>query len=211
MALFEDKSFEKIRQSSVEDLYASLLSLLEGLPGPLSGAYPYTRKYLIEEDLDLFHKTKPIYDLIRLYLFELIRRTILTIKDLEENFDLNQTHEDSPNRSILLEKNAVCSKCFEAFQMSDPIVLVPTKCRMFAHGKIKSFMMCVPCSLPYGPYHKNDERVVTPEVLKELEWMNYILMWRDSKEIVLPLIYSKDRHLKHVKRTMIKQMKETLV
>lgn len=208
MNLFEDESLEKINQSSVEDLYVCLLTLLEGLPGPSSGAYPYTRKYLIEEDMELFHKTKPVYDLIRLYLFELIRRTILTMKDLEENFDLNQTHEDSPNRSILLERDAICSKCFEPFQMGESIVLVPTKCRMFAHGKIKSFMMCVPCSLPYGPYHKNDERLVTPEVLKELEWMNYNLMWRDSKEILLPLIYSNYRHLRYLKRTMIKQTKE---
>jgi len=210
MNLFEDESLEKFSQSSVEELYECILALLEGLPGPSSGAYPYTRKYLIEEDMDRFHKTKSVYDLIRLYLFELIRRGILTMKDLEENFDLNQTHEDSPNRSILLERDAVCSKCFETFQMGHLIVLVPTKCRMFAHGKIKSFMMCVPCSLPYGPYHKNDERVITHEVLKELEWMNYILMWRDSKEILLPLLRSNYRHLRYVKRTMITQMKEHL-
>lgn len=206
MNLFE--SPKKMSQS-VEELYEGLLTLLEGLPGPSSGAYPYTRKYSIEEDTSLFHETKPVYGLIRLYLFELFHRTILTMKELEENFDLNQTQEDSPNRSILLEKDAVCSKCFEAFRMGDPIVLVPTNCRLFAHGKITSFMMCGPCSLPYGPYHKNDERVITEEVLKELEWMNYNLMWRDSKEILLPLLRSKYRHLLYVKRTMT-QMKETL-
>lgn len=207
MYLFEDDSLEKIGESSVEDLYVGCLTLLEDLPGPSSGGYPRTRKYSIDEDKSIFAKTKPMYDLIQFYLFELIRRNILRMEDLEENFDLNSTYEGSPNRSITLEKNAICSKCFEPFQLSQPILLVPTTCRMFAHGKIKSFMMCVPCSSPYGPYHKNDERVVTTELIKELEWMNYNLMWRDSKEILLPLLRSKYKHLTYVKRTMISQSK----
>jgi hypothetical protein len=205
MNLFEDDSFG---QSSVEDLYIGCLTILDDLPGPSSGGYPYTRKYSLNEDMDLFAKTKPMYDLLRLYLFELIRRNILRMEELEENFDLNSTYEGSPNRSITLERNACCSKCFEPFHLDQPIVLVPTTCRMFAHGKIKSFMMCVPCSSPYGPYHKNDERVVSPELIQELEWMNYNLMWRDSKEILLPLLRKKYRHLQYIQRTMLAQRKE---
>lgn len=203
--LFEDDSFST---SSVEELYKGCLSILEDLPGPSSGGYPYTRKYSLNEDMDFFAKTKPMYDLLRLYLFELIRRNILRMEELEENFDLNSTYEGSPNRSITLEKNAGCSKCFEPFQLEQPILLVPTTCRMFAHGKIKSFMMCVSCSSPYGPYHKNDERVVTPELIQELEWMNYNLMWRDSKEILLPLLRSKYKYLQYIQRTMLAQRKE---
>jgi len=199
MNLFEDDSFSHV---STEDVYVNCLTLLESLPGPNSGGYPYTRKYLIEEDVSLFHETKPVYDSIRMYLFELIRRNVIRMEELVENFDLNSTYEGSPDRSILLEKDAVCSKCFEPFQRDVPIVLVPTTCRMFAHGKIKAFMMCAPCSLPYGPYHKNDERVVTPELIPVLERMNYDLMWRDSKEILLPLLRSKYKHLMYIKRTM---------
>jgi hypothetical protein len=202
MNLFEHESLNM--DGTVEDLYIRGLALLEELPGPSSGGYPYTRKYSIEEDMELFHKTKPMYDWIRLYLFELIRRNSLRMEELEENFDLNSTYQGSPNRSITLEKEAICSKCFEAFRVGDPIVLVPTACRMFAHGKIKSFMMCEPCSNPYGPYHPNDERVVTADLIIELEWMNYNLMWRDSKEILLPLFRSKLRYLQYIKRTMIK-------
>ena len=208
VSLFQDPSLEKIEQSSTEDLYGCCLTLLENLPGPSSGGYPYTRKYSIEEDMSLFVKTKPIYDSIRIYVFELIRRNVLRMEDLEENFDLNSTYQGSPNRSIFLEREAVCSKCFEPFPLEAKIVLVPTTCRMFAHGKIKSFMMCETCSNPYGPYHKNDERIVTSELIKELEWMNYNLMWRDSKEILLPLFRSKYKHLQYVKRTMLKQIQE---
>jgi len=210
MALFEDPSLEKISQDSVEDLYIGCLRLLEDLPGPSSGAYPYTRKYSFDEDMDLFQRTKPAYDLIRIYLFELLRRNVLRMEDLEENFDLNSTYGTSPNRSILLEKEAVCSKCFEPFPLGANIILVPTTCRMFAHGKINTFMMCETCSNPYGPYHKNDERIVTAELIQELEWMNYNIMWRDSKEILLPLFRSKYKHLQCVKRTMLKGIKEIL-
>jgi len=163
----------------------------------------------VEEDMELYRKTRPVYDWIRLYLFELIRRSVLRMEDLEENFDLNATYEKSPQRSIVLEKHAACSKCFEPFHLGKNIVLVPTTCRLFAHGKIKAFMMCVPCSLPYGPYTENDERVVTPALMLELEWMNYVLMWRDSKEILLPLFRTKYRHLMYVKKTMIKETQET--
>lgn len=210
MALFDDDSLEKLKQETIEDLYACCVTLLEDLPGPSSGGYPYTRKYSIGEDMELYEKTKPVYDLIRIYLFELIRRNVLKMEDLEENFDVNHTNADSPNRSIMLEREAVCSKCFEAFKLGDPIILVPTRCRMFAHGKIKSFMMCTPCSLPYGPYHNNDERIVTPEVIKELKWMNYNLMWRDSKEILLPFLRSKYKHIQYIRRTMLRQVKESL-
>lgn len=208
LSLFQDPSLEKIGQDSTEDLYTRCIKLLEDLPGPSSGGYPHTRKYSIEEDMELFLKTKPLYDSIRIYLFELIRRNVIRMEDLEENFDLNSTYEGSPNRSILLEREASCSKCFELFPLCAKIILVPTTCRLFAHGKIKSFMMCETCSNPYGPYHKNDERIVTPEWIEELEWMNYNLMWRDSKEVLLPFFRTKYRHLQYVKRTMLKQIQE---
>jgi hypothetical protein len=210
MKLFDDESLKKIVDASVEDLYACCLTLLEDLPGPSSGSYPYTRKYFIGEEMDVYRKTKPIYDLLRIYVFELVRRNILRTEDLEENFYVNETNRCSPKRSILLESQAACSKCFEPFKLDDKIVLVPTRCRMFAYGKIDSFMMCEPCSVPFGPYHKNDERVVTPEVVKELEWMNYNLMWRDSKEILSPLIREKYKHLSYIKLTMLKHAKESL-
>jgi len=210
MSLFEDDSLTKLQSEPTEILYEGCLTLLEGLPGPSVGAYPYRRKYSLDEDMDLFHKTKPAYDLIRLYVFELLRRNVLRTEDLEENYDVNHTQEDCPNRSIVLEKDASCSKCFEPFRLGEPIVLVPTKCRMFAHAKIKSFMMCEPCSVPYGPYHPNDQFVVTEDFIRVLERMNYDLMWRDSKEILVPLFRVKYRHLMYLKRTMIKQGKELL-
>jgi hypothetical protein len=132
------------------------------------------------------------------------------MEDLEENFDLNSNYQGSPNRSILLEQEAVCSTCFEPFPLGVKIILVPTTGRMFSHGKIKSFMMCEPCANPFGPYHPNNERIVTPELIQELKRMNYDLMWRDSKEILLPFFRSKYKHLQCVKRTMIQQIQETV-
>ena len=107
MSLFDHDSLEQLKKAPVEDIYVCCLTLLEDLPGPSSGGYPYTRKYSIEEDMSLFIQTKPMYDLIRMYLFELIRRNVFRMEDLEENFDLNSTYEGSPNRSILVEREAV--------------------------------------------------------------------------------------------------------